>query len=210
MRLVLVGPPGAGKGTQAGVIAERLGIPAISTGDIFRANIKGGTPLGQEAKSYIDAGKLVPDEVTNRMIADRLSQDDAKNGFLLDGYPRNSEQAEHLDKILSEDGLAVDTVLELQVPEDLLVSRITGRRTSSKTGKIYHLEFNPPPADEVEHLTQRSDDTEEVVRDRLAVYRDETAPIIDFYAKQGKLKSIDAVGELDEVTKRALDSLQSA
>ena len=208
MRLVLVGPPGAGKGTQAEIIARELGVPKISTGDIFRENVSGGTELGLEAKRYMDAGDLVPDEVTNRMVADRLSQDDAEGGFLLDGYPRNSEQAEVLDRVLAQRGLSLDLALELTVDEDEVVRRLSGRRVSKSTGKVYHLEFDPPPDPDSDDLYQRSDDQPETIKNRLKVYADQTAPIIGFYERQGRLARIDAVGEVEQVTARAMAAIR--
>ncbi|GAA2292155.1 adenylate kinase [Glycomyces scopariae] len=210
MRLVLVGPPGAGKGTQAEIIAERLGIPKISTGDIFRANVSGGTPLGLKAKEYMDAGELVPDEVTNEMVADRLAQDDAKDGFLLDGYPRNTEQAKVLDGILKEAGVTLDTALELVASDDEVVRRLSGRRVSKSTGKVYHLEFDPPADPDSDDLYQRSDDKPETVKHRLEVYAEQTAPLVGYYQAQGKLVEIDAIGEVAEVTERALTGIGAA
>ncbi|THV35735.1 adenylate kinase [Glycomyces buryatensis] len=207
MRLVLVGPPGAGKGTQAEIIAERLGVPKISTGDIFRANVSGGTSLGLEAKRYMDAGDLVPDEVTNRMVADRLEQDDALDGFLLDGYPRNTEQAEVLDGLLLAAGVSLDVALELTVDDDEVVRRLSGRRVSKSTGKVYHLEFDPPEDPESDDLYQRSDDQPETIKNRLKVYAEQTAPIIGYYGARDKLVQIDAIGEVAEVTARALSAI---
>ncbi|MCC3762434.1 adenylate kinase [Glycomyces sp. TRM65418] len=207
MRLVLVGPPGAGKGTQAEIIAERLGVPKISTGDIFRANVSGGTPLGLKAKEYMDAGDLVPDEVTNEMVADRLDQDDAKDGFLLDGYPRNTEQAKVLDGVLDQAGLSLDLALELTASDEEVVRRLSGRRVSKSTGKVYHLEFDPPADPDSEDLYQRSDDRPETIKNRLKVYAEQTAPLIGYYEAQGKLVKIDAIGEVPEVTERALAAI---
>ncbi len=180
MRIVLVGPPGAGKGTQAHLLAKTLSIPHISTGDLFRANIGQGTPLGLEAKGYMDAGRLVPDEVTIGMAKDRMLQEDAENGFLLDGFPRNLGQAEALDVFLAEQGIKLDGVLDLEVPEDEVVKRIAGRRLCRKNGShVYHVAYNPPKVEGVcdecgGELYQRSDDTEEAVRTRLEVYHTET------------------------------------
>ena len=210
MRLVLVGPPGAGKGTQAEIIAERLGVPKISTGDIFRANVSGGTPLGLKAKQYMDAGDLVPDEVTNDMVADRLAQDDAKDGFLLDGYPRNTEQAKVLDRVLTEAGATLDLALELTASDDEVVRRLSGRRVSKSTGKVYHLEFDPPADPDSDDLFQRSDDRPETIKNRLKVYAEQTAPLIGYYEEQGKLVKIDAIGEVAEVTERALAAIGAA
>jgi len=213
MRIVLVGPPGAGKGTQAKIIAGRLSIPAISTGDIFRANVSAGTPLGLEAKEYMDKGLLVPDSITIGMVRDRLVQPDVAHGFLLDGFPRNVPQAEELDSMLSGLGTKLDVVLELVVDYDEVVKRIAGRRLCrNDSTHIFHVDFNPPPVPGVcdvcgGELYQRDDDKEETVRERLAVYERETAPIVGFYAERGLLASIDAMGPLEEVTERALSAL---
>ena len=213
MRIVLVGPPGAGKGTQAKIIAERLGIPAISTGDIFRANGSAGTPLGIEAKTYMDAGLLVPDSVTIAMIRDRFTQPDVEGGFLLDGFPRNVPQAQSLESMLVGLGTKLDVVLELAVDRDEVVKRIAGRRLCAKDSQhIFHVLFNPPAVAGVcdicgGELYQRDDDQEETVAARQDVYARETAPIIGFYAEHGLLSTIDAMGPLDEVTTRALAAL---
>ncbi|MFF4343601.1 adenylate kinase [Kitasatospora sp. NPDC001540] len=214
MRIVLVGPPGAGKGTQAHVLAKTLSIPHISTGDLFRANISQGTPLGVEAKSYMDAGRLVPDEVTIGMAKDRMLQPDAANGFLLDGFPRNLGQAEALDAILAENGIALDGVLDLEVPEDEVVKRIAGRRLCRNDGShVFHVVYNPPKTEGVcdecgGELYQRSDDTEEAVRVRLEEYHSKTEPIIGYYQEQGLLVTISALGKVDEVTERAVAALE--
>ncbi len=215
MRIVLVGPPGAGKGTQAHVLAKTLSIPHISTGDLFRANISQGTPLGLEAKAYMDAGRLVPDEVTIGMAKDRMSQPDAANGFLLDGFPRNLGQAKALDEIRAEFGIALDGVLDLEVPEDEVVKRIAGRRVCRVNGgHVFHVVYSPPKTEGVcdecgGELYQRSDDTEEKVRTRLEVYHTETEPIIEYYNQQGLLVTISALGKVDEVTERAVAALES-
>jgi adenylate kinase len=190
VRVVLLGPPGAGKGTQAQVIAGRLGVPAISTGDIFRANVSGQTELGQQAKAYMDAGDLVPDEITVAMVSDRLAEPDAKAGFLLDGFPRTIAQAEQLRDSLAEMGHALDCCLELVVDEDELVRRLSGRRMLVDGAWV-----------------QRDDDKPETVRHRLEVYREQTAPLSGFYERAGLLARIDAIGEIDEVTRRALEAL---
>jgi adenylate kinase len=214
MRIVLVGPPGAGKGTQAKIIADRLAVPAISTGDIFRANVSAGTPLGIEAKSYMDAGLLVPDSVTIAMIRDRFTKPDVEGGFLLDGFPRNVPQAQSLESLLAGLGTKLDVVLELVVDRTEVVKRIAGRRLCrNDAGHIFHVDFNPPAVAGVcdicgGELYQRDDDQEETVGARQDVYATETAPIVGFYAEHGLLASIDATGRLDEVTARALSALE--
>jgi adenylate kinase len=190
VRVVLLGPPGAGKGTQAQIIAGKLGVPAISTGDIFRANVSGQTELGKQVKSYLDAGELVPDEITVAMVADRLAEPDAKNGFLLDGFPRSIPQAEQLRASLAASGHRLDRVLELVVDEDELVRRLSGRRMVVDG-----------------QMVQRDDDRPETVRHRLDVYREQTAPLSGFYEGEGLLSRIDAIGEIDEVTDRAMTAL---
>ena len=214
MRIVLVGPPGAGKGTQAHLLAKTLSIPHISTGDLFRANIGQRTQLGLEAKGYMDAGHLVPDEVTIGMAKDRMAQSDAAGGFLLDGFPRNLVQAKALDEILAEWGIALDGVLDLEVPEDEVVKRIAGRRLCRNDGgHVFHVDYNPPAVADVcdecgGELYQRSDDTEDKVRTRLEVYHTETEPIIDYYVQQGLVATIPALGKVDEVTQRAIEALK--
>ncbi|WP_448610250.1 adenylate kinase [Geodermatophilus sp. URMC 60] len=192
MRVVLLGPPGAGKGTQAQVIAGRLGVPAISTGDIFRANVSGRTELGVQAKSYMDAGDLVPDEITVAMVKERLAEPDAKGGFLLDGFPRTIAQAEHLRDSLHDLGQALDCVLELAVDEDELVRRLSGRRVLVDGEWV-----------------QRDDDKPETVRHRLHVYREQTAPLSGWYDTEGLLTRIDAIGAVEEVTERAMSALET-
>lgn len=212
MRIVLVGPPGAGKGTQAQFIASHLSIPKISTGDIFRANVSGGTELGRQAKQYMDRGDLVPDEITIAMVRDRLAEDDARDGFLLDGFPRNVPQAETLKKILAEWDARLDIVLELVVDEDEVVRRLSGRRTCDRCGRIWHVDFDDKQDDICDdcggNLFQRDDDKEEVVMHRLEVYRQDTAPLVQFYADEHILVGIDATGPVEEVTKRALAALR--
>ena len=214
MRLVLVGPPGAGKGTQAQFIAAARSIPKISTGDIFRANVTQGTELGLLAKKFMDAGDLVPDEVTIRMVRERLAQDDAVKGFLLDGFPRNVPQAEILEEMLDQDMNAkLDLVLELVVDDDEVVRRLSGRRTCRKCGHVWHVDFDPPEVEGIcdncgGELFQRDDDRPETVRHRLEVYAAQTAPLVAFYAARGVLIGIDATGPVDDVTERALDALR--
>ncbi|QKV93255.1 adenylate kinase [Streptomyces sp. NA02950] len=213
MRIVLVGPPGAGKGTQAAYLAENLSIPHISTGDLFRANISQGTPLGKQAQEYMRAGQLVPDEVTIGMAEDRMGQQDAAGGFLLDGFPRNLAQAEALDGYLREHDLSVDAVLDLEVPEAEVVKRIAGRRTCrNDSAHTFHVEYKQPEAEGVcdecgGELYQREDDSEETVRKRLEVYHRETEPIIDYYKAKGLVVTISALGKVNEVTQRAMDAL---
>ncbi|MDH6225528.1 MULTISPECIES: adenylate kinase [Streptomyces] len=215
MRIVLVGPPGAGKGTQAAFLAENLSIPHISTGDLFRANIGQQTELGKLAKSYMDKGELVPDEVTIAMAKDRMEQADAVGGFLLDGFPRNVSQAQALDGMLAEGGMKLDAVLDLEVPEDEIVKRIAGRRVCRKdSAHVFHVTYNPPKAEGVcdacgGELYQRDDDTEDTVRKRLEVYHTQTEPIIDYYRAQDLVVTIEALGKVDEVTARAMSALKA-
>ncbi|MER7909191.1 adenylate kinase [Streptomyces sp. NPDC096068] len=214
MRIVLVGPPGAGKGTQAAFLAKNLDIPHISTGDLFRANISQGTELGLKAKAFMDAGDLVPDEVTIGMAKDRMEQPDAANGFLLDGFPRNVAQAEALDAVLKAEGMELDAVLDLEVPEDEVVKRIAGRRICRKdSAHVFHVTYNAPKAEGVcdvcgGELYQRDDDSEETVRRRLEVYHTQTEPIIDYYRAQNLVVTISALGKVDEVTAKAMDALK--
>ncbi|MFJ4805023.1 adenylate kinase [Streptomyces murinus] len=215
MRIVLVGPPGAGKGTQAVQLAKDLDIPHISTGDLFRANISRQTELGKLAKSYMDAGNLVPDEVTIAMAKDRMEQPDAVNGFLLDGFPRNVAQAEALDELLRTEKMTLDAVLDLEAPEDEVVKRIAGRRICRKdSSHVFHVEYNRPKQEGVcdicgAELYQRPDDSEDTVRTRLEVYHTQTEPIIDYYKSQGLVRTISAMGPVNEVTERALEALKS-
>jgi adenylate kinase len=214
MRLILVGPPGAGKGTQAVNLAAHFSIPHISTGDIFRSNLKEGTPLGVEAKSYMDRGELVPDEVTNRMVKDRLGKDDVRSGFLLDGFPRNVFQAEVLRAILSEKQSPLEAALELSVDNGEIIKRLAGRRTCKDCQRAFHVDYEPS---KVEGrcdgcggtLYQRDDDKEEVIARRLEVYNEQTAPIIDFYRREGLLVTIPAMGPVDEITQRAINALNA-
>ncbi|MDX6199944.1 MAG: adenylate kinase [Actinomycetota bacterium] len=213
MRLVLVGPPGAGKGTQAQFVAEHVGVPKISTGDIFRANVSQGTPLGLQAKEYMDRGDLVPDAVTNDMVRNRLQEKDAVEGFLLDGFPRTVPQAETLDDILRETGTKLDVVLELVVDNEEVVRRLSGRRTCRTCNHIWHVDFDPPQVDGVcdidgGELFQRDDDKPATIENRLEVYDEQTAPLIAYYAGRGVLVGIDATGPVDDVTLRAIDALR--
>ena len=213
MRVVLVGPPGAGKGTQAQFIATHLAIPKISTGDIFRHNVSTGTELGRQAKAFMERGDLVPDEVTIGMVTGRLQEGDAQAGFLLDGFPRNVPQAETLKKMLAEWDARLDVVLELVVDHDEVVRRLSGRRTCRGCGRAWHAAFDPPSRsgrcdDCGGELFQRDDDREETVRHRLQVYQQQTQPLIAFYADEGTLLGIDATGPVEEITDRALTALR--
>ncbi|WP_062207449.1 adenylate kinase [Streptomyces sp. NBRC 109706] len=213
MRIVLVGPPGAGKGTQAALLAEQLGVPHISTGNLFRANISEGTELGRQVESIMREGGLVPDDLTVAMAADRMAQPDAADGFLLDGFPRNIGQAKSLDASLAEAGLRLDAVLDLEVPEDEVVKRIAGRRMCRKdSAHVFHVVNNPPRQEGVcdvcgGELYQRDDDQADTVRKRLALYHEETEPIIDYYREQGLVSTISALAPVPEVTRRALEVL---
>lgn len=205
MHIILMGPPGAGKGTQAVRLAAQEGIPHISTGDIFRANMSQGTPLGKLAKEYVDAGKYVPDDVTNGMVRDRLAQDDCKKGFILDGYPRTLEQAEALKAMLADLGLTLDAVVNIDVPDELLVDRAVGRRVCRSCGATYHVVYNAPQKEGVcdkcgGELYQRSDDQAEKVTVRLQEYHGKTAPLLDYYARQGLVKVVDGNRPMEEVT----------
>ena len=213
MRAVLVGPPGAGKGTQAQFIASHLAIPKISTGDIFRSNVSTGTALGRQAKDYMDRGDLVPDQVTIAMVTSRIQEEDAQAGFLLDGFPRNVPQAETLKKLLSGWDTRLDIVLELVVDDDEVVRRLSGRRTCRRCGRVWHATFDPPSrrdrCDDCDgELFQRDDDREETIRHRLDVYAQQTQPLIAFYADEGTLLGIDATGPVEEITDRALAALR--
>jgi adenylate kinase len=214
VRLVLVGPPGAGKGTQAQFIASHFAVPKISTGDIFRANVSEGTDLGLEARKYMDAGDLVPDEVTIAMVKDRLSHDDAAEGFLLDGFPRTVFQAEVLEEMLVEHQSAgLDVVLELVVDDEEVVRRLSGRRTCRRCGHVWHLDFDPPATEGTcdrcgGELFQRDDDSEDTIRHRLEVYADQTSPLIGYYGDRGLLRGVDAAGPVEDVTERAINALR--
>ncbi|SEU01317.1 adenylate kinase [Salinibacillus kushneri] len=204
MNLILMGLPGAGKGTQAEKIVEKYGIPHISTGDMFRSAIKEGTELGKKAKSFMDKGELVPDEVTIGIVRERLGKPDCKNGFLLDGFPRTIAQAEALENLLDDMNSKINYVLHIEVPKEKLVDRLTGRRICPKCGATYHVEFNPPEVDgkcdiDGEKLIQREDDQPDTVKNRLEVNMDQAKPLLDFYDEKGYLVTIDGDREIDQV-----------
>jgi adenylate kinase len=202
MRMILVGPPGAGKGTQAARLVEKLAIPHISSGDMLRAAVKEGTELGKQADVIMKAGKLVPDDVVIGMILDRIAKPDCANGFMLDGFPRTVPQAEALDAALQKAGKSLDAVVLIEVADSLIVERTTGRRSDPKTGTIYHVKYNPPPAGL--EVVQRADDTAEAVTERLVKYHNETEPVLPIYEAHRILKRVDGVGTPDEVTARLL------
>lgn len=212
MKIVLLGPPGAGKGTQAKSISNKYSIPHISTGDIFRKNISESTPLGVEAKKYIDNGQLVPDEVTINMVKDRLQQDDCINGYLLDGFPRTVVQAEALNSFLIEQGEQLDTALLIKVPNEFILERMTGRRVCPSCGASYHIKFNPPTNDGKcslcgSDVIQRKDDTVDTVKERLDVYENETQPLISFYTNKNLLSEVDGTKAINEVFRRICEIL---
>lgn len=204
MRIILLGPPGAGKGTQAQSISNKYNIPQISTGDIFRKNISAGTELGILAKSYMDKGLLVPDNVTIDLVKNRLKEKDTHNGFLLDGFPRTIHQAEVLEALLKEQSVAIDVALQIEVPREFIIQRMTGRRVCPNCGASYHLEFNPPMLTSIcddcgSNLIQREDDKRETVVERLEIYDFQTAPLIAYYTMKGKLKTVDGTKAINEV-----------
>ena len=204
MKIVMLGAPGAGKGTQAKMIAAKYEIPHISTGDIFRSNIKNGTELGRKAKEYMDQGLLVPDELTVDLVIDRLAQDDCKKGYILDGFPRTIPQAEALDGALAKLSDKLDYALNVDVPDENIVSRMSGRRACLKCGATYHVEFNPSSKGDIcdvcgDKLVLRDDDRPETVQKRLSVYHEQTQPLIDYYAKKGILKTVDGTQSMDDV-----------
>lgn len=214
MNIILMGLPGAGKGTQASEIVKKFPIPHISTGDMFRKAIKDETDLGKEAKSYMDRGELVPDEVTVGIVKDRISEDDAKKGFLLDGFPRTIEQAEALSNIMQELDRKIDAVINIEVPEEELMNRLTGRRICEKCGTTYHLVFNPPKVDGIcdldgGKLYQREDDNPETVANRLNVNVKQSKPILEFYDNKNVLKNIDGSKDINVVTKDVIDILEN-
>lgn len=204
MRIIMLGAPGAGKGTQAVRISEKYGIPQISTGDMLRQAVKEGTELGRKAKEYMDRGELVPDSVVIGIVRERIVQEDCKKGFILDGFPRTIAQAEALDSMLGELGLSVDYVINVEVPEEEILKRLTGRRTCKNCQAMYHIVFNPPKVEGVcdrcgGELYQRDDDKEETIKSRLEVYKRQTAPLIEYYGAKGKLVNIDGTKSIDDI-----------
>ncbi|WIF88578.1 adenylate kinase [Acholeplasma laidlawii] len=212
-RMIFVGPPGAGKGSQAKIISQTLNIPHISTGDMFRTHIKGSTPLGLEAKKYTDQGLLVPDDVTNQMVKDRLSQKDVEKGFIFDGYPRTPDQAIFLDNLLMVTNQKLDVVLNISSSDEVIVKRITGRRTCPVCGAIYHVDNYPPKVagicdNDGATLVQRKDDQKETIIRRLSVYKEETFPLIKYYANKNLLMDVDGNQPLEMITKHVLEILE--
>ena len=214
MKIIMLGAPGAGKGTQAKMIAEKFNIPHISTGDIFRANIKNGTELGKKAKEFMDKGQLVPDELTVEILLDRVAADDCKNGYVLDGFPRTIPQADVLDKELTKLGDKVDFAINVDVPDENIVRRMSGRRACLKCGATYHIEHIPPKKEGIcdtcgSELVQRDDDKPETVQNRLSVYHEQTQPLIDYYNKKNILKSVDGTKDMQEVFSDIVDILNA-
>lgn len=204
MKIIMLGAPGAGKGTQAQMIADKYDIPHISTGDIFRENVKKGTELGMEAKKYMDQGLLVPDELTVKILLDRVAQADCKNGYVLDGFPRTIPQAEVLDKAITELGEKIDYAINVDVPDENIIRRMSGRRACLACGATFHIEHIPPKQEGIcdkcgKELVQRDDDKEETVKNRLDVYHKQTQPLIDFYTKQGVLRTVDGTMDMQDV-----------
>ncbi|MCR5357163.1 MAG: adenylate kinase [Lachnospiraceae bacterium] len=204
MKIIMLGAPGAGKGTQAKMLAEKYGIPHVSTGDIFRANIKEQTELGMEAKKYMDQGLLVPDELTVKILLDRVAKDDCKNGYVLDGFPRTIPQAEVLDKAVAELGESIDYAINVDVKDENIIRRMSGRRACLKCGATYHIEHIPPKQEGIcdkcgSELVLRDDDKPETVEKRLKVYHEQTQPLIDFYSKKGILKEVDGAQDMKDV-----------
>lgn len=215
MRIIFLGPPGAGKGTQARLLMEKYGVIQVAAGDLFRENIKNGTPLGKQVESLLKEGKLVPDDITIKMIAERLKKPDCENGFILDGFPRTIAQAEALEKMLAEQGVKLDAVVQLAVDDDKLVERISGRFTCAACGEGYHLKFKKPKNDKIcdkcgseDKFVHRPDDNEKTVRDRLNTYHSQTAPILPFYKALGLLKTVNGMADMAEVTQQIETALE--
>jgi len=213
LRLVLLGPPGAGKGTQASAIVKKYNIPHISTGDIFRENIKQGTELGKKAKEYIDKGLLVPDDIVVSIVKDRILEEDCKNGFLLDGFPRTLNQGEALDDELSQMNLKLDKVININVEKEVLIERTIGRRICKDCGATYHIKFNPPVKEGIcdncgGKLYQRDDDTQETVEKRIEVYQKQTKPLIDYYTKKGLILNVDGTKKISEIFDEIVEALE--
>jgi len=212
MKIIMLGAPGAGKGTQAKMIADKYGVPHISTGDIFRANIKNGTELGVEAKKYMDQGLLVPDELTVMLLLDRVANEDCKNGYVLDGFPRTIPQAEVLEKALSEINDQIDYAIDVDVPDENIINRMSGRRACLACGATYHIEHVPPKKEGIcdrcgKELVLRDDDKPETVKNRLKVYHDQTQPLIEFYTNKGILKTVDGTVDMKDVFKSIVNIL---
>ena len=214
MKIIMLGAPGAGKGTQAKMIAEKFGIPHISTGDIFRANIKNGTELGKKAKEYMDQGQLVPDELTVQILLDRVAEADCKDGYVLDGFPRTIPQADVLDKELTKLGDQVDFAINVDVPDENIIRRMSGRRACLKCGATYHIEHIPPKKEGIcdtcgSELVQRDDDKPETVKNRLSVYHEQTQPLIEYYTEKNILKTVDGTRDMQEVFSDIVDILKA-
>ncbi len=208
LRIVMLGAPGAGKGTQAVRMAQELGIPHISTGDIFRKNLREGTELGKQVQGYLNSGALVPDELTCEIVADRLQEADCANGYILDGFPRSVPQAEMLTEFLAKRGEKIDAAVNIDVSDDVIVERLTARRSDPETGAVYNLKFNPPPPEIADKLIQREDDKPETVKARLETYHETTEPIIAYYEQQGVLKNVPGdEGSPDEILQNVMDVL---
>ncbi|WP_058485946.1 adenylate kinase [Defluviitalea phaphyphila] len=213
MRIIMLGAPGAGKGTQALLLSKKFNIPQISTGDIFRMHIKNKTELGKKAKEYMDKGLLVPDDLVVEIVKNRLIEEDCKNGFILDGFPRTIPQAEELDKALEEMGIKLDKAINVNVPDDNIIVRMAGRRVCKKCGASYHIKYNKPSQEGIcdecgSNLVQRDDDKEETVKKRLNVYHEQTRPLIEYYEKMGILLTVDGVGDVDEINNRIQKALE--
>jgi len=214
MRIVLLGPPGGGKGTQAQKLIDKYKIPQVSTGDLFRAAVKNQTELGKKAKAYMDKGQLVPDEIVIGMVKERLSQDDCKKGFILDGFPRTIAQAEALDKMLLDLKMKLDSVVEIEVPDPEVVKRLSGRRTCTRCGAMYHVVFNPSKKEMKcdkcgGDLYQRDDDNEKTINQRLQVYHNQTAPLIDYYKKREIFKKVEGMGDINDIFKKVVKVLEA-